>query len=168
MIDLFALQDAMIRYNTGDPARIQHFLKVWAFARAIAAEENLSQEERQLIEAAALVHDIGIRRSEEKYGSAAGNYQEIEGPPEARRMLSDLGASRELTDRVCFLVGHHHTYQGIDGTDWQILVEADFLVNLFEGASSAEAIASAREKIFRTRAGLRLLDLQFPPKAPAV
>ena len=34
--------------------------------------------------------------------------------------------------RVEYLVGHHHTYKDIDGLDYQILVEADFLVNILK------------------------------------
>ena len=67
-------------------------------------------------------------------------------------------------------VGHHHTYDSIDGIDYQILVEADFLVNLFEQNESQDAVRSVRERIFRTEAGTRLLDTMFlttydrPPK----
>ncbi len=56
-----------------------------------------------------------------------------EGPALAEQMLSELGFEKDVIERVSFLVGHHHTYTGIDGLDYQILVEADFLVNLFEG-----------------------------------
>ena len=51
-------------------------------------------------------------------------------------------------DRVCYLVGHHHTYLDMDGMDYQILVEADFLVNLFENASTRKVIRSVDTKIF--------------------
>ena len=53
-------------------------------------------------------------------------------PPVARQMLTEIGYPQEVVDRVCYLVGHHHTYLDMDGMDYQILVEADFLVNLFE------------------------------------
>ena len=49
----------------------------------------------------------------------------------------------------------------IDGIDYQILVEADFLVNLYEDNVSAEAVKNARRQIFRTSAGTRLLDNMF-------
>mgnify|MGYP000340972515 FL=1 len=35
-----------------------------------------------------------------------------------------------MTERVAYLIGHHHTYDKIEGMDYQILVEADFLVNI--------------------------------------
>ena len=48
------------------------------------------------------------------------------------------------------------------GLDYQILIEADFLVNLDEGNESIDAFKSVREKIFRTKAGLAMLDSLFP------
>ncbi len=53
-------------------------------------------------------------------------------------------------------MGHHHTYTNIDGVDYQILVEADFLVNLYEGQESREAIVNAYRNIFQTEAGKRM------------
>ncbi len=144
----------MIEYYTGDPRRIQHFLKVYGFAKTIGEQENLTQELQEILEVAAVVHDIGIRVSEKKYQSSAGNYQQIEGPPVAKEMLTKLGYDSALIDRVCFLIAHHHTYDGIDGVDYQILVEADFLVNISEDGMKADAIAVVKDKIFKTRTGL--------------
>ena len=84
------------------------------------------------METAAVVHDIGILTAERKYDSSAGKYQELEGPAEAKDLLSGLGWPQEVIDRLCYLVGHHHAYANIDEPDDQILVEADFLVNLLE------------------------------------
>lgn len=147
----------MIEYFGADVRRINHALKVHSFASLIAKNENLNAEIQEITEVAAILHDIGIPVSELKYGSCIGKYQEIEGPPIAREMLQQLGASPELIERVCFLVGNHHTYTKIDGIDFQILVEADFLVNIFEDEMSASAIESAREKYFKTQNGIQLL-----------
>lgn len=147
----------MIEYFGTDVRRINHALKVHSFASLIAKNENLNAEIQEITEVAAILHDIGIPVSELKYGSCIGKYQEIEGPPIARELLQQLGASPELIERVCFLVGNHHTYTKIDGIDFQILVEADFLVNIFEDEMSASAIESAREKYFKTQTGIQLL-----------
>lgn len=152
---------SLLRYDEGDPKRIQHALKVYAFSKAIAEEEGMPRAERAVLETAAVLHDIGIHESERKYGSCAGRYQELEGPPVARRILELLGLSSELIGRVCFLIGHHHTYTDISGMDYQILVEADFLVNLYEDGSSREAARTALERIFRTETGKRYLRDQF-------
>ena len=122
----------MISYDHGSPERIQHFLKVHSFAKTIAVSEHLDEKTLFITEAAAIVHDIGIRLCLEKYGDGNGKLQEKEGPALAEQMLSELGFEKDVIERVSFLVGHHHTYTGIDGLDYQILVEADFLVNLFE------------------------------------
>ena len=64
----------------------------------------------------------------------------------------------EQIERVCWLVGHHHTYTNISGIDYQLLVEADFLVNIFEDGFSAEMIENVRNKIFRTQSGIQCLE----------
>ena len=155
------LIEAMIAHNDGDPKRIQHFLKVYAFAQTIGRLEGLDPALQNLLETAAIVHDIGIRVSERKYGFHNGKLQEQEGPAAARGMLGSLGYAPDVIERVCYLVGHHHTYQNMDGLDYQILVEADFLVNLYESAASEEAVQAAYQNIFRTESGKRLFRLQF-------
>ena len=104
------------------------------------------------------MHDIGIKISEEKYNSSAGNYQEIEGPPVARKMLEGLDFDEKIIDRVCFLIGHHHTYSKIDNIDYQILVEADFLVNIYEDEIKHDSIVSIKNKYFKTKAGTNFLE----------
>lgn len=144
---------AMIAYNNGDAKRIQHFIKVHALAKLIGEEEKLDAKTLYILEAAALAHDIGIRNSEQKYGSCNGKQQELEGPPEAEKLLQKLGFAPEVTERVCWLIAHHHTYNGITGADYQILVEADFLVNLYEDGVGMDAVKTAYARIFKTQAG---------------
>ncbi len=152
---------AMIAYYRGDPRRVHHFLKVYGFAQAIAHGENLDADTRAVLEIAALTHDIGIRSSEAKYGSASGAHQQVEGPPEAEKLLRGLKVEETVIERVCWLIARHHTYANIEGLDYQILVEADFLVNAYEDAMSAAAIAAFRRKVFRTETGKALLDALY-------
>ena len=156
---------AMIDYYKGDPKRIQHFLKVHAYAKLIGEQEGLDKKTLDILEVAALTHDIGIKISEEKYNSSAGKYQEIEGPTIAQKMLKDLQYDKTKIERVCYLIGHHHTYDQIDGIDYQILVEADFLVNADESEMSEAAILTARERVFKTNTGKKLLTSIY--KLPA-
>jgi len=151
----------MLAWEAGNPHRTQHLLKVWSFARTIALEEGLDPDLTELIEAAALVHDIGIRPALEKHGSSAGPLQEKEGIEPARALLTKLGFAPEVSGRVARLVGVHHTLEPVLGIDHQILLEADFLVNLHEGGQSPEAIASVLEKVFKTTAGRRILCQMF-------
>ena len=85
----------------------------------------------------------------------------MEGPAIARKLLEPFSSSSSFTDRVCWLIGHHHTYTGIDGPDYQILLEADFLVNAYEDQLDADAIRTFRDKVFRTGSGISLLNTHF-------
>lgn len=151
----------MAKYFHGDKKRINHYIKVHSYAKCIGELEGLTDEELYILEVASVVHDIGIKNSELKYHSTNGKYQEIEGVPETEKLLTRLGFERSVIDRVCYLVGHHHTYDNIVGMDYQILVEADFLVNLFEDGSSMDAVNSVKKKIFKTSSGITLLENIF-------
>lgn len=151
----------MTDYFKGDKKRINHFIKVHSYAKCIGELERISKDELFILEIASIVHDIGIKNSELKYNSSAGKYQEIEGVPEAKKLLQSLNFDTSIIDRVCYLVGHHHTYDNIQGLDYQILVEADFLVNLFEDNNSIESIKNVKSKIFKTKTGILLLENIF-------
>ena len=107
---LYELASRMVAYNAGDPKRIQHLIKVHYFARMIGLAEHVDEATQLILEAAAIVHDIGIRICEQKYGVCDGKHQEQEGPAEARKLLTDMGTFSEAQiERICWLVGHHHT-----------------------------------------------------------
>ncbi|MCQ4022341.1 MULTISPECIES: HD domain-containing protein [unclassified Ruminococcus] len=151
----------MTEYFKGDKRRICHLTKVHSFASLIASLEGVDSDTKYIIEAAALVHDIGIKPSEEKYGSCTGKQQELEGPPVAEYMLRTLDFSENVIERVKYLVAHHHTYNNIDGIDYQILVEADFIVNMDEDEINIEAIKNCLEKIFKTKSGNQICKNMF-------
>lgn len=152
---------AMIAYEAGNAGRIQHFTKVHSYAKLIGEQEGLSSNLLYTLETAALVHDIGIKPSLEKYGSSDGKHQEKEGPSKARELLSSLSFDDPVIERVCYLVGHHHTYSNIDGLDYQILVEADFLVNLFEDHLDSAAARTTCDRIFQTKTGIEICQAMF-------
>ena len=103
----------MVLFDKGDARRIQHFLKVYMFAALIGKMEGLPPEQQEVLEIAAILHDIGIIPAEKKYGFNNGKLQEQEGPAYARALLQEAGGYQpELIDRVCFLIAHHHTYEG--------------------------------------------------------
>ena len=157
---------SMIDYNHGCPELINHALKVYAFAKGIGEKEEITREKMKTLETAAVLHDIGIRVSEEKYESFSGKYQQIEGPPIARELLTKLEFDKKIIDRVCFLIAHHHEYDAIDDLDYQILVEADFLVNLYEEHPRHRAINAARNSVFKTKTGREFLDSLFNRSYP--
>lgn len=160
-MDLRQLFLDTVEFFAGDVMRIQHFTKVHAFAKIIAETENICGMELNTIEAAAIVHDTGIKPAEAKYNRSDGKLQEQEGPAVARPLLERAGATLEQIERICFLVAHHHTYTDINGNDYRILVEADFLVNIFEDSIPTARILVIRDKIFRTATGTKLLNIMF-------
>ena len=152
---------AMIKLYRGDAKRIQHFCKVHSYAKLIAETENVDKECLFIIEAAALTHDIGIHFCEEKYGNCNGKLQEKEGPAIAEKLLGELGFDRNVSERVQYLIAHHHTYGNINEMDYQILEEADFLVNNMEQGSSKEAAIKAYQNIFKTSCGKKICREMF-------
>ena len=54
-------------------------------------------------------------------------------------------------------MGHHHTPDGVDGPDYQILLEADYLVNADEAGYPPENIRRTLHTLFRTPTGCALL-----------
>lgn len=158
----------MTEYYMGDAKRIQHFIKVYTFSKMIGEMEQLRERQLLILELAAVVHDIGIRAAEEQYGSSMGKYQEMLGPDLAKDMLAEIQKEypdseldNEMIDRICYLIGHHHTYNNIDGWDYQILVEADFIVNIYEDGLDKQSAEVTYKKIFRTKAGKQLLNNIF-------
>lgn len=151
----------MISYFGRDVRRINHALKVHGFACAIACGTDMTDAEREALELAAVLHDIGIREAERKYNSDEAGLQEQEGPPVARSILERAGLDAALVDRVCFIVGNHHSYGRIDGVDFRALAEADLLVNIFEGDMGRTAVESAAAAVFRTERGTALLKSMY-------
>lgn len=156
-----ALFSAMIDYFSPDAKRIQHFTKVYAFARLIGEREKVDERTMFIIKAAALTHDIGIKPAEAKYGSCSGKLQEKEGPAEAEKLLTALGFTDEVIRRVCFLIANHHTCNDIKDIDLQILVEADFLVNLYEDNLPVQSAEAAYKNIFKTETGKEICAAMF-------
>lgn len=151
----------MIEYFKGDPKRICHLTKVHSYARLIGIGEKMDAASLFILEATAYIHDIGIKVAEEKFGKCDGELQEEEGPIVAQHMLGELGFENYIVERICYLIGHHHTYDNIDGLDYQALVEADFLVNLYEDDCNAKAISNAYETIFKTQTGKKIFRDMF-------
>ena len=156
MQEIFMTDELIIRtteFFRGDARRIQHFMKVYTYAALIGRMEGLDDDTMRVLEAAAVVHDTGIKKAEELYGYNNGKLQEQYGPEAADALLKECGYGLKDRERVCYLVAHHHTYTGMDGADYRILVEADFLVNMYEDDADINAVNTAYDKIFTTESG---------------
>jgi uncharacterized protein len=155
-----ALFEMMVR-NRSDQKRIEHSLKVFGYAQLLGRMEGLNPDQQFILELTAVLHDIGIHVSEAKYGFSDGHKQEIEGPPVAREILEIIGVSPAFVDRVCFIIGNHHTFSAIDGIDFQLLVEADFLVNSVEEDVSPDGVKKFVQVNFRSESGRKVIGELF-------
>lgn len=130
----------MIDYSHGNLHDINHFMKVYAYAKMIADGEQLDPDTQKLVEMTALVHDIACPLCRVKYGNTNGKNQEKESAALIAEFFKDSNLPQDFTDRISFLVSHHHTLDQIDGIDYQIIIEADYLVNADESHFSGHNI----------------------------
>ena len=152
------IMQKMIEYSNGNLHDINHFIKVWTYAKTIAELEDINKDTLFILEVAAITHDIACPLCREKYGNTNGKYQEIEGESLVRNFLKDTDLSQEQIERIAYLVAHYHTFNNIDGIDYQILIEADYIVNAEESCYSKENIRNFSEKFFKTTTGINLLN----------
>ncbi len=150
------IMNKMILYSHGNTHDINHFLKVYGYAKTIGECEGLPPDEQETLEIAAILHDIACPLCREKYGNTDGKKQEEEGMPLVRNFLDGL-VEKEMIERIAYLVGHHHTLTDIEGMDYQILIEADYLVNADENNYPEDNIRNMLEKVFKTDTGKMLL-----------
>jgi HD superfamily phosphodiesterase len=138
-----------------DHSRVDHALAVLGYANEIHAVEG---GDAQVVQAAAILHDIGIHEAERKYGSPAGRYQEIEGPPIAEGILRTRGFDEERITHVCRIIANHHSARNIDTLEFRVLWDADWLVNLpevFEKDGDSDR-RSRIDRIFKTSTGRQI------------
>lgn len=153
-----ALIRAMEDYFGQDARRIRHAKAVVAYAERILSETEGADP--NVVIAAAALHDTGIRNAEEKYGSAAPEYQETEGPPVARVILMGLGYEEKFIQEVCDIIAHHHSPRSEETINFEALYDADLLVNLEETRRETETRPAQTppnfSTSFRTPAGRRI------------
>ena len=155
------IMEKMIAFSEGNIHDIDHFIRVWTYAKNIGELENLDNETLFILEVAAITHDIACPLCREKYGNTNGKHQEEEGVPLVKTFLSDSGMTKAQIDRAVFLVGPHHTFNEIAGMDWQILVEADYIANATENDYSEQNIRNSMQRIMKTENGKRILQSIF-------
>jgi len=146
---------AMEAYFGDDTRRIDHAKKVTGYAERIMAGEGGNAD---IIIGAGVLHDIGIREAELKYGSAAGHLQEREGPPVARKILEELGFAPGAADEICNIIAHHHSPGVLRTTNFKVLYDADWLVNLADeyDIRDRDKLSVIIDRVFLTETGRRL------------
>lgn len=157
----------MIDFSEGNPHDIAHFLKVYALAKTIGESEGLDEETQLVLEAAAITHDIACALCREKYGNSDGPRQEWDYRRQVRLLLKDTGLTDCQIDRASYVVGHLHAPGSVQGMDYQILVEADYLANADENSYPISKIRSDKNTLFQTASGISLLEsIYFPQEKP--
>lgn len=146
-----ALEEAKKVFENS-PGQMEHALKVLGYAEEIMEGENVPEQDRELVVVEAILHDIGIPEAIVKHGSAAAPYQEKEGEIIAREILHRIGYPSDKAERICYIIGYHHTASKIDGLDFQIQWEADLLVNLenMEIRNDKEKLTKCIDENFKT------------------
>ena len=142
-------------YFGSDSKRINHAKKVMGCAEDILRHEK---GDWHIVIPASILHDVGIKAAEAKYGSSAGHYQEKEGPAIARGILSKFDFRKEEINEICEMIGHHHSPGKVDTTNFKILYDADWLVNLKDETDIKDKakLAATIDKVFLTQTGKKM------------
>ncbi len=143
-----------------DQRRITHALQVLEYTEELLRTETADP---RVVFAAAILHDIGIQEAERRHGSAAGKYQEMEGPPIAKRIMTAIGLDAATIEHVCRIVGSHHSAGDIDTPEFRLVWDADWLVNIPEEYADCDAdrLQDIIMKVFRTNTGKQLAFRKF-------
>jgi len=146
---------AMEVYFNGDTRRITHAHRVTGYAEKLIELEN---GDYSTVIGAAVLHDIGIHQAQKKHGSTSGKYQQIEGPPVARGILTGLGFDRDQINEICEIIAHHHSPGKVTSNNFRILYDADWLVNLRDeyDIRDKDKLSQIIEKVFLTQSGKTL------------
>ena len=152
--------EEMEAFFGADEKRIAHAKNILNYAEELLKQE---QGDWNIVVPAAILHDVGIKIAEEKYGSAKGAYQEQEGPPVARKILLKIGLRMDAIDQICEIIAHHHSPGTIDTLNFRILYDADCLVNVREDVESRSREERQRiiDRTFLTPAGKALAQRLF-------
>ncbi len=139
-------------YFGADTKRIDHAKKVLSFAEELLRHEPA---DARIVIPASILHDVGIKASEKKYGSAAGHYQEREGPKIAKDIMRNIGLEDAVIDEVCQIIGCHHSPGKVNTRNFKVLYDADWLVNLIDevGAEDKDKLRRLIAKVFLTDTG---------------
>lgn len=151
----------MVNFCTDQPMLIQHHIKVHEYVRLIGTIENLPYKEMEILEVAAIIHDLGFKICVDKYGKNDIQKHLEEGVTCAKDLLNKLEFDQDIIEGVSYLVANHHNFSNINRIDHQILIEADLLENFYNTEKSKEAKQKIYNKIFKTESGRKICKQMF-------
>ncbi len=158
------LMKEVLLYENGHLRRTRHILMVHSLVKTIGSEEGLSLEQQQIVQSAAILHDIAIKRCKRKYNDASIEKQQQEYIPIAKKFLNSCSYVPSYTEQILELIYHHHDYSIYRGIAHQVLIEADLIANCLEHKNHKET-AEAAARHFRTKTGKELLYKLFDKNA---
>lgn len=145
-------QRELLRRKDGD----LHTQQVVEYVREMLVEGEGGDEAIAI--PAAMLHDIGIPAALERYGSAAGPYQEREGEAIARRLLTEVGCPEALRGAICDIVAHHHQRLTSPAPEFRLVWDADALMNSdFSDPSRRDEVLA----LFYTTSGREIARRKF-------
>jgi len=149
------ISSEMKKYFGTDTKRVNHALKVAQYAEEILKIEG---GHPLVVLGAAYLHDIGTKLAEQKKGIASEEDQEKEGKAAAEEILMKLNVQRTIANEICDIIGHHHHPRERETLNFQILYEADSLVNMEENGllKDPKKLQEIMTKKFRTVTGMKM------------
>ena len=118
----------LIEYFENDNRRIEHAFAVLKEAELLQAKSETVYDD-EIVVATALLHDIGIKISEEKLGYNNGKTQEEYGPPIAEKLLKSINFPTAKITIVKEIISNHHSPSKYDYPELDLLKQADRIVN---------------------------------------
>ena len=120
----------LLQHFGDDNRRISHAIEVLCEAEQLLSLPEFAACDREVVVAASLLHDVGIKPSDEELGYNNGKTQEKYGPPVAGRLLASIHFPTAKTEIVKQLIGNHHSPSRYDHPELELLKRADRIVNL--------------------------------------
>ena len=148
-------------FASTDYSQIGHTEAVHNFAQLLGKLEAYDDRRQAMIEISALLHDIGCPNAKEKYGNTNAPNQEKEGKPKAAEILAKYELKAEDKALIAEAVGCHHHIKQLQEMGFELLAEADLIVNLLEGYYKMEQAQNLYETCVSSARGKELFKNMF-------
>lgn len=116
--------------KTSTVYNVANILKVYVLAKLFGEQEKISVEDQQILQAAAILHDVAIKYCKEHYnGDASQNNQKQAVSILVTRFLESANYLPSYVPKIIELVNCYHDYDKPKNKLLQLLMEADLIVN---------------------------------------